>query len=65
MFAPTPASAAGSTAPKRAAASTFVDGETYSNPFFTDWRVCRANFPGFWEVLRQANHDSRRPPRLW
>lgn len=33
-----------------------VDGETYSNPFFTDCRVCGANFPGFWESLRNANN---------
>lgn len=33
-----------------------VDGETYNNPFFTDCRVCGANFPSFWETLRQANH---------
>ncbi len=33
-----------------------VDGETYSNPFFTDCRVCGTNFPGFWEALRKANN---------
>ncbi|TRO25850.1 hypothetical protein EQ826_12530 [Ectopseudomonas mendocina] len=33
-----------------------VDGVTYSNPFFTDCRVCGANFPDFWEALREANH---------
>ncbi|MGU1440777.1 hypothetical protein ACSEOI_02240, partial [Pseudomonas aeruginosa] len=33
-----------------------VDGETYSNPFFTDCRACGANFPGFWEALRKANN---------
>lgn len=33
-----------------------VDGETYSNPFFTDCRVCGANFPGFWAALRKANN---------
>ncbi|WP_312956686.1 hypothetical protein [Pseudomonas songnenensis] len=33
-----------------------VDGEIYNNPFFTDCRVCGANFPGFWEALRQTNH---------
>lgn len=32
-----------------------VDGEHYSNPFFTDCRVCGANFPAFWQALRQAN----------
>jgi len=33
-----------------------VDGETYSNPFYTDCRVCAANFPAFWEALRKANN---------
>lgn len=33
-----------------------VDGETYSNPFFTDCRACGANFSGFWEALRKANN---------
>lgn len=33
-----------------------VDGERYSNPFFTNCRVCGANFPGFWEALRKANN---------
>lgn len=33
-----------------------VDGVPYSNPFFTDCRVCAANFPGFWKALRQANN---------
>lgn len=33
-----------------------VDGDTYSNPFFTDCRACGANFPGFWEALRKANN---------
>ncbi|OHZ01904.1 hypothetical protein R5R73_15515 [Salinicola sp. LHM] len=32
-----------------------VDGETYTNPFYTDCHVCGANFPAFWEVLRKAN----------
>lgn len=32
-----------------------VDGEHYSNPFFTDCRACGANFPAFWQALRQAN----------
>ncbi|MEZ3136603.1 hypothetical protein ACBG90_18025 [Stutzerimonas kunmingensis] len=35
-----------------------VDGEIYNNPFFTDCRVCGANFPAFWETLRQTNHLS-------
>ena len=33
-----------------------VESATYSNPFFTDCRVCGANFPGFWEALRKANN---------
>ncbi|HBP1969508.1 hypothetical protein FA346_26245 [Pseudomonas aeruginosa] len=33
-----------------------ADGVLYSNPFFTDCRVCAANFPGFWKALRQANN---------
>lgn len=33
-----------------------VDGETFSNPFFTDCRVCGANFPAFWQAFRQANN---------
>jgi hypothetical protein len=33
-----------------------VDGEVYSNPFYTDCHVCGANFPGFWEALRKANN---------
>lgn len=33
-----------------------VDGELYSNPFFTDCRVCDANFrEAFWDALREAN----------
>ncbi|GMQ55542.1 hypothetical protein [Halopseudomonas aestusnigri] len=33
-----------------------VDGERYSNPFFTDCRVCDANFrEAFWDALREAN----------
>lgn len=31
-----------------------VDGEVYSNPFFTDCNVCNANFEGFWDDLRTA-----------
>lgn len=33
-----------------------VDGVRYSNPFFTDCHVCGANFPGFWDALRNANN---------
>ncbi|MGM8850011.1 hypothetical protein ACS8E6_05805 [Salinicola halophyticus] len=33
-----------------------VDGERWSNPFFTDCRACGSNFPAFWEALRQANN---------
>lgn len=33
-----------------------VDGQTYSNPFFTECRVCGDNFRnGFWSALRKAN----------
>jgi len=32
-----------------------VDGELYSNPFYTDCRACDANFPAFWEAFRAAN----------
>lgn len=33
-----------------------VDGELYSNPFFTNCRVCDANFrQAFWDAFRQAN----------
>jgi hypothetical protein len=33
-----------------------VDGETYSNPFNTDCRVCANNFEPFWMALRKANN---------
>jgi hypothetical protein len=34
-----------------------VDGETYSNPFFTDCNVCSDIFKnGFWADLRKANN---------
>jgi hypothetical protein len=33
-----------------------IDGDHYSNPFFTDCHVCGANFPGFWSALRSANN---------
>lgn len=33
-----------------------VDGIRYSNPFFTDCHVCGANFPSFWDALRNANN---------
>lgn len=33
-----------------------VDGERWTNPFYTDCRVCGANFPDFWKALRQANN---------
>lgn len=32
-----------------------VDGELYSNPFYTDCNVCNENFPSFWEALLKAN----------
>jgi hypothetical protein len=32
-----------------------VDGEQYSNPFYTDCNVCDQNFPSFWHALRSAN----------
>jgi hypothetical protein len=31
-----------------------VDGELYSNPFFTDCEVCSVNFEYFWDALRKA-----------
>lgn len=33
-----------------------IDGERWSDPFFTNCRACGANFPPFWEALRQANN---------
>lgn len=33
-----------------------VDGEHYSNPFYTECRVCSANFKVFWSALRNANN---------
>ena len=33
-----------------------IDGETYSNPFQTDCRVCANNFEPFWVALRKANN---------
>lgn len=33
-----------------------VDGEHYSNPFYTDCNVCNENFPSFWEALLKANN---------
>ncbi|WP_346796054.1 hypothetical protein R5M92_11335 [Halomonas sp. Bachu 37] len=33
-----------------------VDGEVYSNPFFTDCRVCGDIFHSFWEPFRNANN---------
>lgn len=33
-----------------------VDGQRFSNPFFTDCRACSANFPIFWDKLREANN---------
>lgn len=32
-----------------------MDGKRYSNPFFTNCRVCDANFPLFWDAFRNAN----------
>ena len=33
-----------------------VDGEVYSNPFFTDCRVCSDIFRNFWKPFRNANN---------
>jgi len=33
-----------------------VDGERYDNPFYTECRVCGANFQAFWPALRKANN---------
>ena len=33
-----------------------VDGENYTNPFYTECNFCRAQFDVFWKALRNANH---------
>lgn len=33
-----------------------VDGEMFSNPFFTDCRVCSENFRVFWDKFIDANN---------
>ena len=33
-----------------------IDGEVYTNPFYTDCRVCGDLFPEFWQAFRQANN---------
>jgi len=34
--------------------TVIVDGEVYDNPFFTDCRVCAANFEHFWGAFIKA-----------